>query len=624
MFQSGACFDCFGAFWVNEEEWSEIAEKHLKRVFSLQRCGWCDFHLNFPHNLAHPAMSTMNQKLLDEPAHDEGHFGNPYFRWTLFYALLILLIATFPFWLSFALPNAIAYINCIFLMFLSLIWAAIAGNAWRNFRKLDLIPTPLESLAVAKSRKFMHVVIVPCYLDPIEILFDCLGSLLIQHHPESLLVVMAFEATTPDLLIKEHTIREAFTNKFGHFLIAIHTKGANEIAGGCSNKNYALREAYAYLKEHQLLHHSVTLTTCDTDSLFHPNYFRVLEQTYNTRNPDPSKPVVNCVWQPPLFYNWDLDQRPFFNRITCLMRSMMMLGGLISFNLNPMSVFSYPLELGMKAGFINPRYGVDDIIAKVRWMCATNETVPVEQLPVPCISGPTIGTSMYLEYEEWSRQIRRWIVGSSESFHYFVIHWKGEPFWSAMQWFFMFFMYYAVLLCCGGLNSVLAGIPWPWVNYPSFSVGSLHYSLSSIGLTFLIIQYLVFAMAFVIDYHAKRLMTIKEEVGIFRNIAHWLLAPPTLLWYSIISFSSIISFTWKGKKMARHDMAAKDGMEAKATDRKIDYFVEQVDEHRKRSTSTSVDKSTLTTKREGAVLCVLPEKFYFGEYCGLVPTASKV
>jgi hypothetical protein len=43
----------------------------------------------------------------------------------------------------------------------------------------------------------------------------------------------------------------------------------------------------------------------------------------------------------------------------------MMLGGLISFGLNPMSTFSYPLELGVRASFVNPRYGVDDIIAKV-------------------------------------------------------------------------------------------------------------------------------------------------------------------------------------------------------------------------------------------------------------------
>jgi hypothetical protein len=85
---------------------------------------------------------------------------------------------------------------------------------------------------------------------------------------------------------------------------------------------------------------------------------------------------------------------------------------LISYNLNSMSIFSYPLELGLAAGFINPRYGVDDIIAKARWMCDTDSSVPVKLLPVPVISGPTIGTTLWLELEEWARQNRRWIVGS--------------------------------------------------------------------------------------------------------------------------------------------------------------------------------------------------------------------
>lgn len=270
-----------------------------------------------------------------------------------------------------------------------------------------------------------------------------------------------------------------------------------------------------------------------------------------------------CVWQPPLFYNWDLDQRPFFNRITGLMRMMMMLGGLISFNLNPMSIFSYPLELGLKSGFINPRYGVDDIIAKVRWMCSTNQQVPVLLLPVPAISGPTIGTTFWLEIEEWARQIRRWIVGSSESFHYFVIHWRGEPLFSGIWWFIMFFMYYAVLLCSAGLFTVLAGIPLPWVTYQSIDLGGGYsFSLKNIGLLALGLQYIAFGVAFILDRFAIRMMTIKEEISIFRNILHWLSAPFVLLVYSCIAFWAIIKFVFVGKGMAKHDMAAKDGLGA--------------------------------------------------------------
>ncbi len=563
------------------------------------------------------------------PALDDGEFGNPYCRWTILYAALIFIFASIPLWLGALFPRAIAVINSCIYLAISLIWISIAVNAWNNFHNITYLPQPpLQALSVIRNRKFTHIVVVPCYLDPIEILFDCLGSLLIQDDPSSLFVVVAFEATTPDLLLKEQTVHQAFNNRFGHFMITIHTVNPQkEIAGGCSNKNFALHEAFNILRGQRDIgkdpHHATTITTCDTDSLFHPNYFSTLERVYNTRNPEFNTPPKNIVWQAPLFYNWDLDQRPFFNRITCLMRSMMMLGGLISFNLNPMSIFSYPLELGLKVGFINPRYGVDDIIAKVRWMCATNESVPVELLPIACISGPTIGKTFLDEYDEWARQIRRWIVGSSESFHYFLIHWRGRPFCAGIGWFFMFFSYYALLLCCAGIFAFLAGIQWPWIVYPVITTRARTFSLASCGFIFLAIQYLVFAVAFVIDIRAKRLMTVKENINPFRNLIHWLLAPPTLLWYSVIAFCSIIAFAWKGKKMARHDMAGKDGLESRKN--RLDFDVPSIDIHRKRSTSTTVDDNKVShgivqgSASAKGPLCKLPDRFYFGQYSAQVP-----
>lgn len=509
--------------------------------------------------------SVIDSPLL-QPEEDTGHFGNPKCRFTVFYACAIFLITTLPLWLSFIIPGTIAYVNAAVILFFSAVWLSIAFNAVMNFSRMETESSvPILGLTASRTRKFKHIVVVPCYLDPIDVLFDCIGTLLMQRDVDSLVVVVAFEAKTPQLQDKIDSIKAAFEPLFKHLLITIHTVDKiREIAGGCSNKNYALRSAHKYLVSENLLRsHSVTVTTCDTDSLFHPNHFTVLENAYNAENPVLNAPPRMCVWQPPLFYNWDLDQRPFFNRVTGLMRSLMMLGGLIAFNLNPMSIFSYPIELGLKAGFINPRYGVDDIIAKVRWMCATNEQVPVLLLPVPAISGPTIGTSFVMEVKEWSRQIRRWIVGSSESFHYFIIHWRGQPLFAGLWWFFMFFMYYAVLLCCAGLFTVLAGIPLPWVHYPTIDLGIFgKLSLKHIGLVGLILQYLTFGVAFVIDRYAIRLMTVKEDISIFRNIAHWLSAPIVLLQYSLIAFYAIMKFVFVGKGMAKHDMAAKDGLGA--------------------------------------------------------------
>ncbi|GAB5361216.1 hypothetical protein AAMO2058_000694400 [Amorphochlora amoebiformis] len=517
---------------------------------------------------------------------DEGRFGNTRCRFTILYAAIILVLSTLPIWLSLAIPDSIAYVNLSFSAFFSLMWAWIAWNACWNFSRLLYKPVPsLRALKAHRRRQFRHVVIVPCYLDPIDILFDCIGSLLLQG-PEvakRLVVVVTFEARTPNVDRKHQAVQKAFQSKFGELLIIQHSLiPAIEIPGGCSNKNFALRTAYAYLERKypnrfserpiddieskvlppasdvQKTAMAFTCTTCDTDSLFHPEYFSTLESAYNEANPVIGGPEKMCVWQAPVFYNWNLDERPFFNRVTGIMRSMMMLGGLISFNLNPMSIFSYPITLGAKAGFINPRYGVDDIIAKVRWMCDTNQKVPVEMLPVPVISGPTIGTTWLEEWHEWVRQIRRWIVGSSESFHYFLIHFKGTPLISGLWWFFLFFVYYGVLLCSAGVLQVLAVVPLPWAPMPSIYGFSLQY----VGLVPLFLIYAAMGVAFIIDRLVVHTMRIQERISPLRNILHWLSAPWVLIVYSFVAYTAILRFVCAGKKMAGHDMAAKEGLKA--------------------------------------------------------------
>eukprot|EP00929_Paragymnodinium_shiwhaense_P035576 TRINITY_DN19179_c0_g1_i1.p1 TRINITY_DN19179_c0_g1~~TRINITY_DN19179_c0_g1_i1.p1 ORF type:complete len:652 (-),score=86.92 TRINITY_DN19179_c0_g1_i1:595-2550(-) len=496
----------------------------------------------------------------EQPTEDDGRFGNTYFRWTLLHTLIVITLCSMPIWMHYWVPQYVAYVNAGGMALFTLMWLAIASNAALNMYKMTRDPLQVEQSRNADEcgRRFRHIVVVPCYIDPIEVLFDCLGSLLSQGHPERLVVVVAFEKKTPDVQQKIDTVKKSFDGRFGELLITVHTiQWATEIPGGCSNKNFALRTAHQHVSstDPQYQETSYTITTCDTDTLFSPRYFEVLEEAYNDENPVNSVPVKYCVWQGPLFYNWNLDQRPFFNRITGIMRSLMMLGGLISFNLNPMSVFSYPLELGLEAGFINPRYSVDDIIFLVRVMCSSRQGVPVKLLQVPVISGPTIGTTWWEEVDEWARQIRRWIIGSSESFHYFLTHYRGRPFFAGMRWFMMFFMYYAVLLCCGGLFTAAAAIPLPGTIWPR---PELQYA----GLAALALQYLVFAVAFVIDRCAVKHMTVKENVSCFRNLIHWLVAPLVLLVYSVIAFYAVVKFAFRGKKDAGHVMAAKTGFEA--------------------------------------------------------------
>ena len=212
-------------------------------------------------------------------------------------------------------------------------------------------------------------------------------------------------------------------------------------------------------------------------------------------------------------------------------------------------------------------------------------------------------------------------------------------------------MYYAVLLCSAGLFTVLAGIPLPWVHYPTIDFGGFgSLSLRHIGLVGLALQYLTFGIAFIIDRYAIRLMTVKENISLCRNVLHWLSSPLVLLQYSLIAFWAIMKFVVVGKGMARHDMAAKDGLGAvtKAapedskhqglldTDPPPPPDIEYDDDlipvgyaTRSRSTSLSMDMaagrvSDVGTLQKGVevqvrgsdkpVMCELPEKFRFGEF----------
>jgi len=511
-----------------------------------------------------------------QPASDTGGFGNSYLRWTLLHSLVVVAICTLPIWMSLVSPSETVYVNTGFMALFTLMWLWIACNAVWNFCQMLAWPNRDHSLStlseVAQRRKFKHIVVVPCYLDPIEVLFDCLGSLLMQNCPRQLLVVVAFEKKTPEVESKIRTVQKAFIGFFGELIISVHTIAwETEIPGGCSNKNFALHTAHRHVAEHdpEFQQTSYTVTTCDTDSLFSPSYFAALEYHYNRENPSElsaSTAVQMCVWQAPLFYNWDLDKRPFFNRVTGIMRSLMMLGGLICFNLNPMSIFSYPLELGLEAGFINPRYSVDDIIFLVRMMCNGNSRIPVKLLPVPCISGPTIGTTYWEEVDEWARQIRRWSIGSSESFHYFITHFRGRPFFAGLQWFFSFFMYYAVLLCTAGVFGLMAALPFPWMEYPA--PYWKYVGLAMLATQYLAI-YLVFLVAFWIDYKAVRFMTVKEDIHPLRRFLHLLSAPIVLLVYNIIALYAVIKFAFRGRKDAGHIMAAKAGFGSTTADRSL-------------------------------------------------------
>ena len=81
----------------------------------------------------------------------------------------------------------------------------------------------------------------------------------------------------------------------------------------------------------------------------HLRYLEELEVTFTTaENP-------HChMYQAPLLYNWKLDELSSVTRVTAIMRSALMMGALIPFNINTMSIYSYSGKLLKDSDYIHP------------------------------------------------------------------------------------------------------------------------------------------------------------------------------------------------------------------------------------------------------------------------------
>ena len=166
-------------------------------------------------------------------------------------------------------------------------------------------------------------------------------------------MVISFKEKTPDVEKKIEEWDKIFWNSFERLLFTVHPFGQpHEIPGKCSNANYGLRESVRVLQQEMGQFFDPTkiiITTCNADSNFHPRYIKALTSRFlKEEKPDA------VVFQAPLLYNWGLDGTSFVTRVTGLLCSTLMMGALIPFNINTMSIFSFSLKLCISGNYVHP------------------------------------------------------------------------------------------------------------------------------------------------------------------------------------------------------------------------------------------------------------------------------
>lgn len=217
---------------------------------------------------------------------------------------------------AFAFPRTLLLIAAL-LGFYSAVRFLFAGIAnvmglrkikrWEatNWRDRHRVESTAESLT---WESVQHVVIIPNYKEPIEILRRTLDNLAAKRLAKTQMnIILAMEAADSDCTSKAEQLLTEYEGRFHTLYFAVHPRGLpGEMQCKSANQAWAARwikrklvDQLGYNIDH------IVVTTMDADTLWHEDYFEALTYLFAT-NPDRHL----RFWQAPIRYHtniWDIN-----------------------------------------------------------------------------------------------------------------------------------------------------------------------------------------------------------------------------------------------------------------------------------------------------------------------------
>lgn len=260
--------------------------------------------------------------------------------------------------------------------------------------------------------KVYHLVVLPMYREPYELVCESLNSLVATNYPkEKLLVVLATEERggLPDRETALKIERE-FKRKFKDFLITTHPKDIpGELPGKGSNETWAVKEAVRRIVVPSgIPDENILVSVFDVDTRPGRDYFAVLTYSFLT-----TKNGQHASYQPiPLFIN-NIYHVPVFARLVAFTTSFWQFmqqarpEQLVTF-----SSHSMPLKALIDVGFWNTDIVSED--SRIFFQLLTHYNGDWRTVPLyyPIYMDAVAGTDFWGALKNLYKQQRRWAWGS--------------------------------------------------------------------------------------------------------------------------------------------------------------------------------------------------------------------
>jgi len=269
-----------------------------------------------------------------------------------------------------------------------------------------------NNIKVKDYHKIYHLVILPTYKEPIEVLEDSVKSLINTYPKEKIFFVLATEERDKKQALKNAKILEQkFAKYFGLFAHIMHPDNLpGEVRGKGANITYAAKKILKVIKKKKITPEDIIVTTLDADTCIHPQYFWRLTYEYII-NPE----RIHCSFQPiPIYSNniWDVPPPITIISISCSFWQIIQSSR--AHLLRNFSVHAQSLKTLLDTNFWSVKTVVEDGHQFWRTFMHYNGYHKVIPLFIPVYQDAVLGKNFWQTAKKQYLQLRRWAWGVTD------------------------------------------------------------------------------------------------------------------------------------------------------------------------------------------------------------------
>ena len=313
-----------------------------------------------------------------------------------------------------------------------------------------------------------HVVVIPNLNERVTKLRTTLEYLAAQREAaRQISVVLAMEEKEPEARAKAELLQREFQGQFAHILATYHPAGLpGEVPGKSSNEAWAARWAKRFLVDelgYDLA--CLTVTSCDADSLFHPDYFSCLTYKFCT---DPMR--HRRFWQAPIFLYNNIWEVPMPTRVISTLSTISFLADLCKSHrfVFTQSTYSLSLQMAHEVGYWDPDVIPEDWHMFLKCFFHLKGEVQTEAIFLPigtdAVRAETYKGSLISRY----KQAKRHAWGAEDIGYGLTEFWHHPeiPLWSRTKCFWalvenhLLWSTHWFILTLGGAVPALLVAPW--------------------------------------------------------------------------------------------------------------------------------------------------------------------